>query len=47
MNPVPDLEHLLDLARTLDQGLLDRLPREMLLRQALPAAARRRPVRYA
>lgn len=39
MNPVPDLEHLLDLARTLDQGLLDRLPREMLLRQALPAAA--------
>lgn len=39
MNPVPDLERLLDLARTLDQGLLDRLPRETLLRQALPAAA--------
>ena len=39
MNPVPDLERLLDLARTLDRGLLDRLPRDALLRQALPAAA--------
>ncbi|MGQ9889265.1 MAG: GAF domain-containing protein [Aggregatilineales bacterium] len=39
MNPVPDLERLLDLARTLDRGLLDQLPRDALLRQALPVAA--------
>lgn len=39
MDRTPDLEHFLDLALTLDGGLLNQLPRDALLRQALPAAA--------
>lgn len=39
MDTTPDVERLLELMRTLDQALLDGLPRQALLRQALPAAA--------